>query len=486
MTTKTLKLKVDAGIKINWQISFIFLVIAVWVGLWLFRLINNITMPQIEYSEGLMLYNATAFGSGTWSWNLAQPDGSYHVTYYTPLYYWIAGGLMNVFGYQIIVGRILILVCFFIACLMVYLIVNHVTKNKLIALIGGLLPLCFSFTSVWSWFNRVDIMAVMFELAGVYIAFRFWKSRLFYGCIALFFLAFLTKQSSLAGFAAVFIALLIRNWKDAMFYASICLVIMVYSINIGNHLTDGQFLNHIFFYQRTNPAFREDFWALIFVGYLELIPLLLLSYQYIRRNLTNVISIFAMVAVVVSLGTIVRPGGAANYFFEAIFALIITSACALPLVFKSKRMLTAVFIVPVLYLFIQTQLINTMPDATYRDRVKEAQNLISDAAYPIVTDNFGLVIGAGKVPYYEPFVFSNLSHFGYWDGNILLDDLKSQRIEYVITQYPVGSDKVRRIDHVSELAIMENYHVILDYSKGNVCPPYNPTFIVYEANNRTK
>ena len=73
--------------------------------------------------------------------------------------------------------------------------------------------------------------------------------------------------------------------------------------------------------------------------------------------------------------------------------------------------------------------------STYSLRTKQAETIIRDATYPILTENAQIVVDAGKMPYYEPFVYSNLARLGYFDGNIVLNDLKTNKIEYVITQY---------------------------------------------------
>jgi hypothetical protein len=479
LTTKTLKLqKTKTGVGFNWATFFVIGVASAWIIVWLVRLIQNINMPQIEYSEGLMQYNSYLFSSGQWSWNIAQPNGSYHVAYYTPMYYWIWGGLMNLFGDTLIVGRFLTLACFLVCCFLVYLIVNHITQNKTASLIGSVLPLCFSLTANWSWFARCDFMAVMFDLAGIYLALKFWKSSWIYASIPLFLLAFLTKQSTLGGLVAVTIALFISKRYNGISYGLLCIAGILIILGVGNQLTGGEFFRQIFLFQKTYPTFRDNFIFLIVAGYLELIPLLILSYFYAKNNIRSLLTIYAVVAILISIVTITRPGGAANYLFEAIMALIIVSSCALPGVLKAKKYVIAVFLIPVVYLFLGSQL-PLYPDLTYRQRVADTQKLIQDTNFPILTDNFNLVYTAGKVPYYEPFVFSDLAHFGYWDGNILYNDLTSHRIQYVITQYPVGSDKVRRIDQQAEKLILQNYHIVYDYSDTK----YNPTFVVYEVNN---
>jgi hypothetical protein len=117
------------------------------------------------------------------------------------------------------------------------------------------------------------------------------------------------------------------------------------------------------------------------------------------------------------------------------------------------------------------------PDKQYAVNCQKAESLISDATYPILTENAALVLAAGKQIYYEPFVFNNLAHLGYFNEDILLNDLESHRIEYVIAQEHLPEKQIQRFDIVIQMAIVNNYHIILDAATGQQFG-----FVIYQVN----
>src|ERR1035437_11088453 len=108
--------------------------------MWLFRIVQNINQPAMEYSEGFMVYLSKLFASGRWNYNIAVGP-PYQTSFYSPLFYYTLGGLMRVFGDSLVVGRLLVISATVISSALVYLIVYYVTKKKIISLISALLPI---------------------------------------------------------------------------------------------------------------------------------------------------------------------------------------------------------------------------------------------------------------------------------------------------------------------------------------------------------
>jgi hypothetical protein len=452
-----------------------------WLIVWLLRIIQNIGLPQIEYSESYMIYIAHLFGTGQWSWNIQQQDGGVMVSFYTPVFYWLLGQLMNILGYSLVVGRVLVLLSFVGCCGMIYLIVRQLVKEKICALIGAVLPLTQPYLNAWSLFVRVDMMALFFELVGVYLAIRFWKTGWFYLTIPLFALAFYTKQSALTGVVALIIFILIKNWRFAITYSVMIFIAMGVPFLIINWQTEGQFFNEIILFQRTAEMFRP--WANVVsyltIGYIELFPILIIGLWYSISNIKSYIGIFAILALAVNLFIIMRPGGAPNYFFEVVLAFSIMTAIALPEIVERKNKLLVYSFVLIFWSLTFNYTLTLYPPPIYAQNVQKAMSIIEDDTYPILTENAGIVLDAGKVPYGEPFVFNQLSHFGYWDENNLLQDMKSGHMEYVISQYRMPNQPATgRFDGAVVQAILDNYHVVLDAS--NDSTGYG--FVVYKNN----
>ena len=456
-----------------------------WFVVWLLRIVQNIGMPQIEYSESYMIYIAHLFGTGQWSWNIQQPDGGVMVSFYTPIFYWILGHLMNIFGYSLIVGRILVLLTFIGCSGMIYLIIRQFVKERIYALIGAALPLTQPYINAWSLFVRVDMMAMFFELAGVYLAIKFWKTRWFYLTIPLFALAFYTKQSALTGVVALCIFILIKNWRFAITYSAMIIIAIGVPFLIANHLTQGQFFNEIILYQRTAQMFRP--WANVVsyltIGYIELFPILVIGLWYSISNIKTYVGIFALLALAVNLFIIMRPGGAPNYFFEVVLVFSIMTGLALPQIIERKNKLPVYCFVLIFWSLTFNYTLTLYPPKTYQQNVDKAVEIIKDDTYSILTENAGIVLSAGKVPYGEPFVFNQLPRFGYWNEDNLLQDMKSGRMEYVITQYKMPDQPATgRLDGYVIKSILDNYHVVLDASNDRT----GYGFVVYKNNQEVQ
>jgi hypothetical protein len=105
------------------------------------------------------------------------------------------------------------------------------------------------------------------------------------------------------------------------------------------------------------------------------------------------------------------------------------------------------------------------PDKTYTQSCNEVKAIIQDATYPILTENAGVVIDAGKEPYYDPFVFYNLDKLGYWDGIRVFEDFKEGKIEYVVTSSLLPEEKVQRMDEDIQMAVIY-YCYLVYHAKG--------------------
>ena len=88
-------------------------------------------------------------------------------------------------------------------------------------------------------FPRVDMLAILFELAGIYVIIRFENSRWLWLSIPLFVLAFYTKQSLVAFVAAGCLYLFIRNRKQGLVYSGL-LAGAVLAIFIAANISDSR------------------------------------------------------------------------------------------------------------------------------------------------------------------------------------------------------------------------------------------------------
>lgn len=444
----------------NTSLIIILVVCLIGAVLWVRNIILFIGMPQLDYSEGFIMYIGECYASGSWSWGIAD-QAPYMISFYPPVHYAILGHLINLFGDSLIVGRVLNLVTTAGCCVLVGLIVHRLTGNKLIGLIAGLLPMTHPVILNWSMIVRVDLMAVMWSLAGIYLVLRFHPSRWMYLSIPFLLLAVYTKQSMLAGTVAVGLYLLIRNWRQGLIYCGALGGVGLAGLVAATVATDGEFFNCLFTYQQLEPYFKRFADDFVLVGYTPLVPAIVLTVYYIIKHRLTLPAMFVLVALPVNFVLIYRLGSSHIYFVEIIMAMSITAALALHEL-QSIR-LTAVAL-PVFAITLMSLYSSyTVPMEIYRgyqDNYQDAVEVIADADYPVLTEHCQLVLDAGQEPYYEPFMFLNLARLGLWDEGKLIRDLDERRIDYVVSDLTLPRTDNLRYSLAIQEAVVNNYQVV--------------------------
>jgi hypothetical protein len=464
----------------NITLSLLLIIASAWFIIWIVFIIKNIGLPQIDYSEGFNMWNAKTFGAGNVEWD-ALVGPPFKAYFYTPIWYMVMGQLINVFGDSLIVGRIFNIITMLACMSIVFLIVNHLTKSKIIALISAFFPLMTNVMVSWSMFIRVDLTAIFFELAGIYMVIRFKNSHWLYLSIPLFILAIFTKQSILAGAGAACLYLFLEDWRSSISYIIAFIIGIVACLALAFNLTNGEFLNQIFFYQQSPWNSLNNVLFEIYRVIILIVPIAMLGLTYTIKNLKSVVAIYVIVAVLLNTFTLFHTGGNTNYFFETIFALSLASGILLKQVIDKKiEIYIWMFIFSIYGIVTMTPNIS-FENENYIKRYDQAKALIQDAAYPILTENAQLVLDAGKEPYYEPFVYNNMASLKYFDEQIVVNDLEENRIEYVITEFKLPYTKSQRFNDTVQKTILDNYHLIMDAPKDS-----NSVFdfVVYEANNK--
>lgn len=467
-------------VRIKAKIAYLVLIYSVigWgVAYWVYGIAHYVPFPQFEYTEGFLLFNTTQMINGTWSYNPATGP-PYSVPWYPPVFYLMYMPLVAIFGESIIAGRILVLVCAVIGMYFVYLIVWHLTKNRLIAITAGLLPLTQPLFVSWSIISRVDVLAAMFEVIGVYLFIRSYKTKWLYLSAIVFIITFFTKQSIMAGAIACTLYLLFTDWRRGLKFGGLMAGMLVISLGTGWILTNGEFIKELFLYQRTLPTYKpkDQVVSLIIVTYLPLVPLMILAIWRFIKNKCDIISIYFAVAVIINLIMLGRHGGSTNYAVQIVFAVCLAGVLWLDYVLRNPKKLVLLWWFLTFFLLMGGVGFAPYPGNDYKTHYQEVKAIISDATYPILTENCGVVLDAGKQPYYEPFSFTQLTNFKYWDNSKLIDDLNNQKIEYIIAERPIPGDVMRYHPSLTG-PIINNYRVIY------ICDRVDSHFrmVVYKA-----
>jgi hypothetical protein len=366
-------------------------------------------------------------------------------------------------------GRILNLIYMLGCLLMVYLIVQSETKDKLVSLIAAMLPMTAITMIAWSFFIRVDLLGILFDLAGIYIFLKNKDSLKSLWAIPVFVLAFYTKQSMVAGVVTCIVYLLIHNWRRCLLFGGLFASIAGGIFLATVILTHGGYYREVYLYQRTVPAYQSPalILATVLVGLVLYLPATIMAAAWwTGQKKWDLLRIFIIFTLIVNVSNLVHPGGNFNYLFQTIFAVCILVGMYLATINIEKDfnlvLASTIFIGILLLLALFNVMGESFPSAQYRTDYAQAVSILKGADYPILTENAGMVLAAGDVPYYEPFVFTNLVALGYWSEAELLNDLNTKEIPYVVTEYPLPDAAVLRIDTATQNAIVANYHVILE------------------------
>ena len=392
------------------------------------------------------MYIAQLWAHGQLQWNPAHAP--YMTLIYGVIYPMILKPFVLLFGPSLIIGRIYCLIAALVIAIFIFLIARRFSQSKIICLTAALMPMLQPAYREWIMQARCDMVAIMFSVIGIYLVVRWPADKRIFWSIPLFLLAFFTKQTAIVGVAAACLYLLISNRKIFVVYSGTLLASMAAVILIGNVLTAGQFFNQLWNYNRVVPLtwplnivgmnYADIFYPFVIVLGLTVIIL------YLKRNSYQqylIPLLWLASSAIVTCVLLFRSGGFINYGIEFI---IVSGLCFALLLEQVKNIHPKTVYTVIICLLIPTQIILSfsrnpilMPDKAYDKAVARVEAIIKNTEQPVLTDNAGLILNAGKTPYYEPFIYTNLEHLGYFDQNIIINDLNNQRIDYLVFQQPV-------------------------------------------------
>jgi hypothetical protein len=433
---------------------------------WIINVIHALQYPsQVDYGEGYIVYISHMFADGTWKWDINTEP--YLTTMYGVVYYVLMYPLIHIFGDGLWVGRLLSIIPTGISCVFTGLIVYHFTKNKLLAIIGCLLPLLHPIIRDWSVQARVDCLAVMFSIIGVWIAVKYEKTRWFWLSLVCFILAFHTKMN-IVGFSAVCLYLLLnRNIKKVLIFGLIGTGLMLLPLIIFPDLA-----NHMFWYNIPTKA-DYSLAATLRNNTLLILPMvgiLFMAGFYVLKNKKTFPTAWLISAFLINGYLCTGAAGFINYFVENIYVASLCAVLVIPTVFEYARnnirwkttdlaLIVFVAIVPMMPSNIH---IFPSPDKAYELQNEIVMQLIADTDKPIPSENVGLLVNSDKQVEMELYIFNNLAEYGMWDDTNYINKYKTQWFDYIILRIPI-EERLDGDGHFSKEVIeliSENYTLI--------------------------
>jgi len=401
------------------------------------RAVGEARLPfQLDYEEGNILNAAVRLASG----HSPYPDPHAYpnaLDPYGPIGYWLAAACMRLAGVSFLLPRLLMLACGLAIALLLVLLARAWTGSAVLAVAFGLYFLANGVTRDWLPLMRIDLLAIAFTLAGLWLCLRT-EGRAWLPSGLLFALALFVKYTALAAPAACVLYLLVRReFRRAFLLAGTLAALCLAGFLTMQAATGGLFFFHMF---RTHPdpyTFRRllGIFVLVEPSVVALAPLLLAFFLTKARQ-----SLPALLYLLCAIGVVLVTGGKAgsfiNHFLEPIAACTLAAALGYQAWARSPR---APRLLPLLPCLIGCVALYLSDAFTHDTRVvplnvsgcAELYRMVRESPVKSVpSENVGAVVLAGREPEVSnPFVLNQL---------VRHHDLPAQPLEQMVAERKFG------------------------------------------------
>ena len=389
---------------------------------------------------------------------------------YAPIYHMLTGFIGSIFGYELWVGRTVSFVSALLTGLFIFLIVKRITKSKSAGAIGGLIFFLPPIIKYWSLLYRVDTLALMFTLAGIYLALRFDDRRRLLWSVPLFVLAFYTKQSFIAAPLAIGLYLLIKDRKLFLQFASLGIISGLTILGVGSLLTQGEFFHHLVLLSGGMPMYFSNI-TLLYGTFIKehiflLLPAMVMVGLHFKSRKWGILDLYLPIVALTLLG-IAKEGSWYNYGIELIALCSILIGCLVPYLYKSmmdvkfpvrlkvpeglllkggssSQVFCAGFISAFLVIVLIFQSGNTSsyqailfhPNPQETTRVQmEVRELIKSVPGKVICENSYLLVKEDKEILWEPSALVQYAKMGSWDQTWFVNTIVNQDYDLIILDW---------------------------------------------------
>jgi 4-amino-4-deoxy-L-arabinose transferase-like glycosyltransferase len=242
-------------LKDRWSLRGLVVLIALaFIGLYLLTALPRIFYPyDLDFIEDSLLMQSLRVANGLPIFVPPSVDFVPHL--YMPLYSWLGGLLIKIFGVGYAPLRLLSFAATIASAVMIYLIVRRESGQRWIAFVcAGLFLGGYRISGFWYELVRVDSLFVALSLGGCALGIYAGRSnrRLMLAAIVLT-LAFFTKQTSLLFGVALAFYLLITIGRRVWLFIGAYAIFVFGSLVVINALTDGWFIYHTFAIAASDP-----------------------------------------------------------------------------------------------------------------------------------------------------------------------------------------------------------------------------------------
>jgi 4-amino-4-deoxy-L-arabinose transferase-like glycosyltransferase len=404
-----------------------------------------------DYGEGAVLAMVQVLGTrGTYFTSLR--DYPLVTGNYPPVFVSLVWLGEVAFGPTIFFPRLLSVLATLGLVAVLMALLRRLTGDRVLALALGLLFLAPWFVQTWGPLGRVDMLALLFSVAGLLVFLRTGEDAgaRRYLAFPLFWLAFFTRQNAVIAPAAVLLHLLLgadrRSAARAIAVFALPLLTLFGLLVVA---TSGEAWLHLIPY--TGGAEYE--WPRMIESYGEFFliasPLLglvvagaFLLKGELGRGPTRLVVLYWALSIL-SLVTIAKMGAGQNYFIEPWLATLVLAGATLDALCRRWPEMRAGrwpgALVAALVASFASPGADRIPQAIRNPRgaadMIELDKAVRETAGPIVSENLVVLALNRKPILVEPFGYMVVTRSGRVRPDRLLFDCDRGRFELVVTEY---------------------------------------------------
>jgi len=387
------------------------------------------------------------YGEGTtWSYTSLL---STHGTYFLPIqaapyihgtYPPLFPALHEALGGTLFAGRALSLLAAFGAALLFAAILRALGLARPRALFWSVVFLATPSVHEWSALLRVDMLALALSLGGVAIATRYAGQRGELLAAPVLALALFAKQVAVAAPLAVAVSLWLRGERRRLgWFLLLYLDLVLAGLGWLYYHGGAEAFRHLVTYAGFVGLSKGPLahWGLRFLfTFPVLLPLGLAGLGHVWRTPAGVYAVVALLTLLMAG----KPGAAANYLLEPSAGVVLLGALAaerrreeLSKQPERRRDFTLLLLVQMVVICEPGRPLEVREIRRPGGAAARAVLVLRAAPGPVLSEDLGLTLAAGKEPMLEPFQFALLARAGRFDPGPLLKEVRDGRFAVIVS-----------------------------------------------------
>ena len=400
----------------------------------------------LDYGEAPLVDQARRLAAGETIYQVDRSTPPYTIANYPPLYPLFLAPFAHSVPFQM--GRLISVIGAVGSAVFLALTLFALTENRLAALVTASLFLATRYLVQWSGLARIDLLALLFATAALYVLVRWPHSRgAIIGSGILLIAAIYTRQSyALAAPLAAVAWLWSQDKRKAITLAAIVIGGSLVLLALLTVLTGGGFFFHVVT-ANVNPfSFERTLEGLLDVGGILplalILALILLIGGWRRVPAWPLLAGFLLGAFISAL-TYGKVGSNINYFLELTAALSLTTGIVLA--WSDKHVWRRAAVLLLIALQIGISLSATMkigvdsrlaPRRADLEAVRRLEQIAKNTDGTILADEYmGLLTLQDRPLYLQPFEMSQLANDGQWNQQQLVNDILQQQFPAILIHH---------------------------------------------------